>query len=174
MIHKHIKVYISYFYQIRFFTPNMLPLSTAIYPPKWYTKNGRNNYFTDERGVINGLDIEEFIFPKEKYDQEIFEEDKCGHDCKFGGDMIGREPNEWCTFMKMYYNYLKGRDLTMVFNKYIYMIERFFIAMQHKNIDTIVLIVHEPPTRACSERLVLQRYFADNGIELKEWSADEN
>ena len=147
----------------------MLPLSTAMYPPKWYQQNGFGNYFTDDRGIINGLNVEEFIFPKEFYDQDIYEEDKSGHECKYGGDMIGKEPQDWCVFMKKYYEFLQKRDLHSILSKYSYNVERLFNNMFHKNIDTIVFIVHEPPTRACSERLVLQRYFADNGIELKEW-----
>jgi len=167
------KIYISYFYQIRFFTPNMLPLSTAIYPPEWYQKVGYGNYFVDKNGVVNGLNIDEFIFPKSIYDNEIWDEDKCGPNCKYGGDMIGKEPSEWCSFMKKYYEYLKKRDLINIINKYTYHAERVFNAMFNKNIDTLVLIVHEPPTKACSERLVLQRYFADYGIELKEWNPNE-
>lgn len=30
------KILISYFYQIRFFKPNMIPLSTAAFDPKWF------------------------------------------------------------------------------------------------------------------------------------------
>ena len=32
------KIYTSYFYQIRFFKPNMIPLSTAKYDPSWFHK----------------------------------------------------------------------------------------------------------------------------------------
>ena len=48
----------SYFYQIRNFKKNMLPVSTAIYDPKWYHHNlGYNNIFEDKRGILNGLRI---------------------------------------------------------------------------------------------------------------------
>ena len=30
-------------------------------------------------------------------------------------------------------------------------------------------IVFEPPTRECSERIVIQSWFRDNGIEIEEW-----
>ena len=50
------KVYTSYFYKIRFFKPNMIPISTAIWDPKWYHQNqGSDHWFIDKNGVINGL-----------------------------------------------------------------------------------------------------------------------
>ena len=50
------KVYTSYFYKIRFFKPNMIPLSTALWDPKWYHANQKqDHWFIDKNGVINGL-----------------------------------------------------------------------------------------------------------------------
>lgn len=161
------KIYISYFYQIRNFTPNMLPLSTAIYPPKWYTQMGRNNYWMDKNGVINGLDITEFIFPKYLFDTEIEDADKCSNECGFYP--VSEDFYKWCPFMRIYYNHLHGQDLNDILTKYYNNIDRVFKKMYKRNIDTIVLIVHEPPERYCGERPVLKKYFAENGIELEEW-----
>ena len=33
------KIMTSYFYAIRFFKPNMIPISTAKWDPKWYHQN---------------------------------------------------------------------------------------------------------------------------------------
>ena len=53
------KFYTSYFYQIRNFTPNMIPLSTACGDPLWFHKGMDNSYtFFDKNGVINGLRAE--------------------------------------------------------------------------------------------------------------------
>ena len=42
----------SYFYQIRNFKPNMIPLSTALWDPKWFHKNkGHSFQFKDKNGV---------------------------------------------------------------------------------------------------------------------------
>lgn len=50
------KLYTSYFYQIRFFAPNIVPVSTAVWDPKWYHNfAGQDNVFLDKRGVVNGL-----------------------------------------------------------------------------------------------------------------------
>ena len=34
----------SYFYQIRFFRPDMIPLSTARFDPSWYHRNKGHNF----------------------------------------------------------------------------------------------------------------------------------
>ncbi len=53
------KLYTSYFYQVRFFRPNMVPLSTAIWDPKWYHDGKDHAYtFIDKNGVINGIRCE--------------------------------------------------------------------------------------------------------------------
>lgn len=50
------RLYTSYFYQIRFFTPNMVPVSTAVWDPKWYHNfAGQDSVFLDKRSVVNGL-----------------------------------------------------------------------------------------------------------------------
>ena len=38
---------------IRFFKPNQIPLSTAVWPPRWFTQNGSQYY--DKRRVLTGL-----------------------------------------------------------------------------------------------------------------------
>lgn len=38
----------------------------------------------------------------------------------------------------------------------------------------IVFIVHEPPTKKCSERIVLMQWLQDNGIEVQEFAKEEN
>ena len=49
------KLAISYFYQIRFFKPYMIPVSTAHWDPAWYHDwAGAAHVFVDKRGVING------------------------------------------------------------------------------------------------------------------------
>ena len=57
------KIYISYFYQLRFFPRNAIPLSTAVYDPAWFHDGTRDqkHKFKDKRGVINGLRAEPFM-----------------------------------------------------------------------------------------------------------------
>ena len=43
------KFALGYFYQVRFFTPNMIPVSTALGDPKWYHQNkGQQFTFLDK------------------------------------------------------------------------------------------------------------------------------
>ena len=50
-----IQIYISYFYQIRFFKKNMIPISTALYDPKWYYNGHQGHFYKDHNGVYNGF-----------------------------------------------------------------------------------------------------------------------
>ena len=45
----------SYFYQIRNFTPNIIPVSTALSDPAWYRPPEGKEYYIDKRGIICGL-----------------------------------------------------------------------------------------------------------------------
>ena len=40
-------IYISYFYNIRFFPKNLIPISTAMWDPKWY-----HNFKSDDTVFI--------------------------------------------------------------------------------------------------------------------------
>lgn len=70
------KFYISYFYQIRFFKPNMIPISTAKWDPKWYSQNGKP--YIDKRGVVNGLRAPVLALPDWQYN----EKEMCSRPCK--------------------------------------------------------------------------------------------
>ena len=160
---------ISYFYQVRNFNPNMIPLSTAIYPPKWYGKGDVAARF-DKNGVIIGLDIPEFKFPQELFETSLSIEEQCCKDCPYY-ETIQKgwfDTFYWCPFMKVYYNHLYNQNFHDIIKKY----ETFVSSLNdqfHLNIDTIILIVHEPPQRRCSERIVLQKYFEKNDEKLEEY-----
>ena len=50
------EIYTSYFYQVRFMKPYHIPLSTAVWDPKWFHANrGQDYHFKDKNGVYNGL-----------------------------------------------------------------------------------------------------------------------
>lgn len=57
------KIRTSYFYQIRNFTRNMIPISTAVWDPTWYHNftNDYNYIFKDKRNILNGLRLESII-----------------------------------------------------------------------------------------------------------------
>lgn len=151
------KIATSYFYQIRFFKPNMIPVSTAMWDPKWF-HNFKNQYcvFKDRNGVYNGL-----RYPTLSPGDEC--EGLCtGQPCdKFYGN---------CPFLKKYEEHLDKID----FNKMIKDFEDICAQVRSKsNIPMeeemiVVLMVHEKPDNPCSEREALIHYFNKNGIKCNE------
>lgn len=148
------KIYTSYFYMIRFFNPNMIPLSTAIYDPKWYHAFRGNDFiFYDKRGVLNGLRIEP-LHPTSDNDECV--------GCNRSGD-----PNT-CSFIKKYREQVYSID----FNKFQESLEKYLdiISKRYKGGSDIipVLIFHEAPDNPCSERSVIHSWLYDNGVEFEE------
>ena len=55
------KIYTSYFYQIRNFKQNMIPISTTLSDPEWFKPPIGKEYYIDKRGIICGLRYEPLI-----------------------------------------------------------------------------------------------------------------
>ena len=56
------KIRTSYFYQIRNFNRNMIPMSTAVWDPSWFHANqGPNHIFYDARKILNGTRLNPII-----------------------------------------------------------------------------------------------------------------
>lgn len=151
------KIMISYFYQIRFFQPYMIPLSTCAFDPQWFhafTKD-YSFVFKDKRNVYNGLRAEPLHIP---YDID--------HEC--GTDLCSKNPNE-CNFMKNYKDYIYSLNFEDIYQRcekignLIKSIEKF------EEEPVIILIVYETPKNPCSERIILKQWFKDNGYELEEY-----
>lgn len=147
------KIRTSYFYQIRNFKENMIPVSTAIWDPKWFHQNRGHKYiFEDKRGIINGIRLEALIT----------EAQGCGL-CPCND----KNPTT-CAFLKSYEQQLEKID----FNKMITDMEKLAIEYQKDKgfLDEpiIVLIVYETPQNKCSERIAIQNYFNKHGVECKE------
>lgn len=149
-----IKLYITYFYNIRNFTSDMIPFSTAIWDPKWYHDfKGNNHAFIDDNGVINGLRIE-YLNPGYT--------NSCGCPCDI------KDPCN-CKFIKDYRKGLDTLDLSEVLN-YIesFLNEASEILKLLKDDLKPVLIVHEADWNPCSERDSLIDYFTNNGIKIEQ------
>ena len=139
----------SYFYMIRHFTPNLIPVSVCVSDPAWYRPPADKEYYIDKRGIVCGLRYEPLIVQK------------CGtcgcpspECCWYAISKI--HP---CPCMQEYEQLLN----TLVDK------ERTLKAFEHCckkfNADTIVLIVYETPTNPCSERYALQRFFNCKELE---------
>lgn len=163
------KIYITDFYHIRFFTPNMIPVATSGGWPYWiyeYNKEKRDTFFLDKNNVINGIVEERFS----KGYGENFDNltERCGEakPCPY----LNKVPH--CQFMDSYYEYLKQQD----FNSLLVEFER--IASEVKKINhyegepIIVLIVYESSKCLCAERPCIRKWFEDNGYELPEFTKE--
>ncbi len=145
--------YISYFYQVRFFDKSILPVSTAIWDPKWFHANGTQAVeFRDKRQVLNG-----FRYPGLN-PAKIYNE---GSDCKANCE---KSPDN-CEFLAKYESMLNNLDFDRVIADLQRYADRYFC-------KDVVLLVHEAPTNPCSERCKLVKWFNSHGYELPEWSKD--
>ena len=151
------RIYTSYFYQIRFFPPNLVPLSTAIFDPKWFHENlPQSHQFKDKRGVLNGLRIEPFVPGPE-----------CHNLCR-GSEGCYENP-ESCRFLLTYLAQLNKLDFSSIMERFESLAAA--ISSKEKLEDvSFALIVHEAPSKNCSERVMIQRWFAEHGYPITEWS----
>ncbi len=148
------KVRISYFYQIRHFKKNMIPMSTCISDPKWYHDfKGSQHTFKDKRGILNGLRLLPIIVQGSL--------GACGCPCE------EKDPSK-CLFLRSYKFELQLID----FDKMLRGMEAFCKRYcEQENIaeePVAVLIVYETPDNPCSERQGLIDLFTSHGIECKE------
>ncbi len=149
----------SYFYQIRFFTPNMIPLSTAHWDPKWFHQNkGQDYQWKDKNGVWNGLRAEPFAPGP-----------LCDGLCR-GPETCETGDPKSCLFLKAYRKQLDDLD----FKEIIQRIYNLGIKVQKQEGFTeepiIVFIFHEAYENPCSERWVVQDWFKDNGYPIYEFN----
>lgn len=152
------KIAISYFYQIRFFKPNMIPISTAMWDPKWFHDFKSNNFsFIDKNGVINGLRSELFV-PDKQYG--------CGTDLCKEKDKVTDIPN--CKFMSEYYKKLKSTSVEHKIQELERICKEAQDKLGFKEEPIAVLIVFETVENMCSERKIIQKYFNENDIGCKE------
>lgn len=152
------KVRTSYFYQIRNFKRNMVPISTAIWDPAWF-HNFTGDYshiFYDRRKILNGLRLESII--------------EQGRHSNHGPDVCPCEHKKYntCSFLNNYRKNLENIDFNKMYNDMLDFAKNY---KKEEEIDEeiiLVLIVYETPKNLCSERQPLIDYFNNHGIECKE------
>lgn len=153
------KIMTSYFYQIRFMKPNYIPLSTAVWDPKWFHQNkGQDFQFKDKNGVWNGLRAEIFM-PGEE----------CEGLCR-GREVCSAYSPKTCAFLKAYRRQLNKLDFNEVLNRFQKLGEQIQKVEGFSEEPIYVLIVHEAYNNPCSERWVIQDWFKDNGYDIKEFN----
>lgn len=169
-----INFYISYFYQIRNMKSNMLPVSTAMYDPKWFHNGKGENYrYMDKNGVINGVRMIDLMMPLYKWEELVKRNESCEH-CGTNNGADGAWVSGMCPFMQEYAKCIREKNPD--FQKFITFCDGYLQFLNQRLnlcLDTIIFIVHEAPSRGCGERPELQRWFAENGMELKEFNYNE-
>lgn len=142
-----LKLYTSYFAQLRNFPNNLVGLSTAVWNPKWLQPN------RDKNGTL-WLDI-----PPLKPDKN------CVGLCN--GQCNPKHPNN-CEFLKQYYKQLKAIDI----NNFITKLNNLKLQIEqgeHLNNIEFAFLVYETPTNPCSERVIIQTWLQENKIPIEEW-----
>ncbi len=143
------KLATSYFYQIRNFTPNLIPVSTCLSDPQWYRPPAGKEYFFDKRGIVNGLRYEPLII-QNMVSPCVGAEEICA---------MRLWENYECPFLSEYRQALYSFvDKEKTLKAFEYCLNKF-------NADTIVLIVYEAPNNPCSERKALQEFFNCEELE---------
>ncbi len=152
------KIYTSYFYQVRFFKPHQIPISTAVWDPKWYHEfKGQDHLFKDKNGVWNGIRLE-YLNPKR---------------CNAGGCPCKKKDPENCWFLKSYLAGLRRWNFSEILQYLLRTAEYLQRLEGFTEEPEIMLLVHEAPDNPCSERVPLQKYFQEHGIDVCEWENKE-
>lgn len=150
------RIVTSYFYMIRHFTPNIIPVSTALSDPVWYCPPEGKEYYIDKRGIINGLRYEPLIVQKYGTKECIGERSIC--------PFVNSDYS--CELMTEYKQLLFSLvDKEKTLKAFEYCCNKFKKELNLKEEPIICLMVYEAPTNPCSERWALQKFF--NCEELK-------
>ncbi len=143
----------SYFYQIRNFKKNMIPVSTAISDPEWYRPAEEQEYYIDKRGIVCGLRYEPLIVQREGT-----------HYCP----CEDKSQAPACLCMQEYRQLLETVDFNKMIKGFEFCANKFQKELNFKEEPIIVLMVYETPRNLCSERYALQDYFKSHNWDCKE------
>lgn len=141
------KLYTSYWAQVRNFPPNLIGLNTTIFPPRWRPlgQDARGVWVIDCPPLKPGA--------------------SCAELCR--GDCNPKDPNN-CAFLREYRKQLDAIDINQFIDR-LRNLESDFAAGEHLNNVDFALIVFETAQNPCSERWTLQSWLRENGVECEEW-----
>ena len=140
-------LYTSYFAQLRNFPPNLIGLSTAVWEPKWLQPG------KDKNGAI--------WLPTPPL--------KPGKSCDglCNGKCNPKHPQD-CSFLKEYRKQLDQINFEDFLRQLLELRDKIRAGEHLDDVD-FALLVYETPQNPCSERVVIQQWFKDHGMEIKEW-----
>ncbi len=135
----------SYFYQIRHFKQWYIPVSTALLDPNWYRPKAGQEYFLDNRGIVNGLRYEPLIVQRES-----------AHTCPCDARDLAPACPTMIEYEQLLFS-LVNKERTL--KAFEYCCNKFKKELNLKEEPIICLMVYEAPTNPCSERAALQHFF---------------
>lgn len=141
------KLYTSYWAQVRNFPRNLVGLNTTIWPPRWRPLGkDKNNVLVIDCSPL-----------------------KPGKECSglCNGKCDPKHPED-CKFLEAYYNQLKHIEL----NHFQYQLQKLHDDIcTGENLEDVdfAFLVYETPQNPCSERAMIQKWFHENGMEIEEW-----
>lgn len=143
---------------VRFMTPTDIPMSTAVWDPKWFHDfQDQEHMFRDKRGVLNGLRASMFA-----------PDDTCKDLCR-GPQFCSIVDPSSCKFLVAYRKQLDKLDARR-FVAFLEQLTPMLIdATGQSGPFNHILMLHEAVGNPCSERAVIQQWFKDAGIEVTEW-----
>ena len=145
------KLYTSYWAQVRNFPKNLVGLNTTIWPPKWRPLG------QDNRGIWV-IDCPPF---------------KPGAECEglcSGLDHCQDRNSKECTFLRAYKNQLDKLDFKYIMYKLFNLNQRIAESGEIEDCD-FAFIVYEKYDNPCSERWPIQQWFKENGAVIEEWKS---
>lgn len=143
------KLYTSYWAQVRHFPNNLIILSTVIWEPKWY-KIGD----VDKNGVIS-LRCRPLIPGKE-----------CEGLCE--GKCNPKHPKD-CAFLKTYREQLDKIDFNDFMDKLLDLRARLLDDFPDRKDFDFAFVFYEKWDNPCSERWPVQDWLRTHSIEVEEW-----
>ena len=157
------KIYTSYFYQVRNFHPWTFGFSTARWDPKWFHAWSTQDYvYFDKRQVLNGLRCPPLV-----------------HNSNLSGICSECHGKKWtpktCKFMSGYAGQLDDLDFKEIIGKFEKASRELCARYGIKDVEPeVCLLVHEAPWKECSERIAIQDWFKSHGWHITEWRKDIN
>lgn len=145
--------FITYYYNLRFFSPDQLPISVASPGPRYFFHTVEDPVFIDKRGVVNGVSLLNL------HSQYLLRNYHLKKTCPCKDPEVYKDDD--CPFKKNYYI-----ELSKTFPLALSQMTRLAHTYHAKE---IILLVYEKPDNPCSERIVLKKVFKEHGLELKEW-----
>lgn len=153
----YLNLAISYFYQIRFFESYMIPISTAVYDPKWYHDfKGQDHVFLDKRNVVNGIRIHPLVPGP-----------TCSNLCQ-GMDACTSGNPAACDFLHKYGKQLDSINFDVFCRMLEYRMKKLALRLGLQRDPLLVFIVYEAPDKKCSERGTILNWLHKNGVDIDE------